>query len=243
MNNLILKASFLCLFTVSCSTTSIDDQTAGETPVRDAPEYTVSVEGHDHGAYYWYPEKHMCGAIRKAPETIKGYHPIQAIETFPSPYERHLGHYYDFDLKPHVNLSIKLNSGRAYGRERYGYGPRHTWVYKHCMSAPQKALVDNFMDIMRACNGANFGIYVEKDGGGASIEGDNGRKCRALGTELVKVHLQGYKPSLLGSITGFFGGAQIDPMIKAFDRCESAEKEFKMGFDRATNKLSFSCAG
>ncbi|MGS2723801.1 hypothetical protein ACVBEJ_08640 [Porticoccus sp. GXU_MW_L64] len=190
-----------------------------------------------------FPERKMCRAIGKAPTTIEGYHPIHAIRTFPGPYERHLGHYYDFDLKPHENLSNRLNSGRSYGRELYGYGPRHTWVYKKCMGAPQQALVDNLIDVMRACDAGNFGIYVEKIGGGVAVEGDNGRNCRPLYDELIKVHLQGYKPSLLGSITGFFGGAQVGPMVKAFDRCESAGKEFSMEYGTETNKLTFSCGG
>ena len=241
MKRSLLSIPLLCLFLASCSTVDIDDQTQGEIPIKQDKQSSITVNTHDHGAHYWFPERKMCGAIRKAPETIEGYHPIEVIKTYPSPYERPLGYYYDFGLNPQENLSNKLNSGRAYGRERYRYGPRHTWVYKKCMTGQQKALVDNFIAVMRACNAGNFGIYLEKIGGGVAVEGDNGRNCHPLAQELVKVHLQGYTPSLATSFTGFFGSGQSGSIVKAFGRCDDAGKDFEMNYLPENEKLTFSC--
>jgi len=241
MKRNLLVTCFFCLLNASCTTTNIDDQTQGETPTKPANDYTLNVESYDHGAHYWFPERKMCNAIRKAPETLEGYHPIYAIETFPSPYEYPLRHGYNFDLKPHENLSQKLSSGHIYGRAHYGYSPRDSFVYKQCLSSPQRALIDDFMNTMRACYGGSFGIYIEKFERGISIEGDNGRNCSALSDELVKVHLQGYKPSFLGSVGGVFGGAEVGSMVKALDRCESAVKGLDMAYDNESDKLVFSC--
>lgn len=234
-----IRFALICFFLSSCSTTSIDDQTARETAVKSGNDYKIKVEGHTHGAHYWFPEKKMCNAIKKAPDTLESYHPIHAIETFPSPYERPLRRGYDFDLKPSENLVQKLGSGKVYGRTYYDYGPRESFVYKRCMTSSQKTLVDHFMSTMRACYGSSFGIYIEKFGGGASIEGDNGRDCYSLGGELIKAHAQGYSPSFIEGVTGLFGGGQVGSIIKVFDRCRAANKRLDMSYQ--DDKLIFNC--
>lgn len=224
---------------ISCSTTSIDDQTTTEQIMDAKPEHSVSYESHTHGAYHWFPEKLMCNAIKNAPETIEGYHPIYATTTFPSPYERPLRRGYDKELKPFENLYQKLSSGKIYGYRPSGFKPRDSFVFKRCMTSEQKALVDNFVDTMRHCNSGNFDIYIEKIGAGLHIQGDNGRNCQALGNALINAHLQGYQPNFIDKVNSLVGSGNTGAIIEAFDRCADANKRFDMNYQ--DDKLIFSC--
>lgn len=224
---------------ISCSTTSIDDQTTSEQATNFKPEHSVSYESHTHGAYHWFPEKLVCNAVKNAPETIEGYHPIYATTTFPSPYERPLRRGYDKELKPFENLYQKLSSGKIYGYRPSGFKPRDSFVYKRCMTSEQKALVDNFVDTMRHCNSGNFDIYIEKLGAGLHIQGDNGRNCQALGNALISAHLQGYQPNFLDKVNSLVGSGNTGAIIEAFDRCADANKRFDMSYQ--DDKLIFTC--
>ena len=239
--NSVKAVKFLAplIFLASCSTTSIDDQTTSEQITNAKPEHSVSYESHTHGAYHWFPEKLVCDAIKNAPDTLKGYHPIYATTTFPSPYERPLRHGYNSDLKPFENLSQKLASGKIYGYRPSGFKPRDSFVYRSCMSAKQKALVDDFVDTMRHCNGGNFDIYIEKLGAGLHIQSDNGRNCQALGNALIGAHLQGYQPSFIDKVNSLAGSGNTGLIIEAFDRCRSANKVFNISYQNDT--LTFSC--
>ncbi len=240
--NSVKAVKFLAplIFLASCSTTSIDDQTKDETPVQKGSEYTLKTEVHTHD-YYRPPEKHMCKAIAQMLVNRNDYHPLQIIEVFPSPYGRPLGFHYDFDMTPRDNLLNRLNSGKVYGRVYEDYGPRHSYVYKNCMALDRKALVDDYMGVMRRCYGSSFGIYIEKYGGGITIEGDNGRDCYTLGNELIKVHLQGHKNSPFNFLITVAHGGQTGEMIAAYDRCNRANKAFSMEYDKQEDRLTFSC--
>lgn len=241
MNKITLFTTIFCLLIASCTTTTVDDQTVGETPNLKKHEYTVRSEVHTHHVYYKRPEEHMCKAIAQTLVNTNDYHPMHIIETFPSPYGRPLGYGYNYELSPYENMSNKLNSGKVYGRVHEDYGPRHSYVYKNCMALEKKVLVDDYMSIMRSCYGMSFGVYIEKYGGGVSIEGDNGRDCHALGNQLIKVHLQGYKNSPLNFLITVAHGGQKGEMIAAYDRCVNAGKNFDMEYDKQQDKLRFSC--
>lgn len=235
----LFNIALLVTFMISCSTTHIEDQTTSEQITNAKPEHSVSYEIHTHGAYYWFPEKLMCNAVKNAPETIEGYHPIYSTTTFPSPYERPLRRGYNTDLKPFENLYQKLASGKIYGYRSSGFKPRDSYVYKRCMTAKQKSLVDNFVDTMRHYNGGNFDIYIEKLGAGLHIQGNTGRNCQALGNALINLHLQGYQPSFIDKVNSLAGSGNTGAIIEAFDRCASANRRFDMRYQ--DDKLIFSC--
>jgi len=251
--------AFICLS--ACSQTNISDETlitndvkGNEVARAEEPAYKVRVETHGHPYYYSYKNATsiLCAAISKAPETIEGYHPIHAINAFPSQNSSSLlrarAWAYNGRATPQQNLVNAINNTRPIWRPYYRYDYTERYVFKYCMPPEQKSVVTNYFNTMRACRSYNFSIRLEKTSGGMAIDGDNGRQCTTLSEQLIKINLQGYSPknASIGQLgTTFTGGllktGDSGAMLKAMKNCDQQSKRFNMEYDKEHNQLTFSC--